>query len=148
MRKCSTVMVLFPFRQVLFREVKIIEYLSIYLIAKDGVCIQGIECENRRCFCLDWRLYYENTGGKYILYRYLLCFEYEVIISVCCESRRLRKDKKPKEFISVCTCDNNGTYGKCKYGTKITNGPRVQMQTAGSKKKKIGLRFPKNSWQK
>ena len=21
---------------------------------------------------------------------------------------------KPKEFISVCTCDNNGTYDKCK----------------------------------
>ena len=29
---------------------------------------------------MDWRLYYENTSGKYILYRYLLCFEYEVII--------------------------------------------------------------------
>ena len=38
---------------------------------------------------------------------------------------------------SVCTCDNNGTYGKCKiwYKDYNTNGPRVQMQTAGSKKK-------------
>ena len=75
---------------------------------------KGLNVKIDAVFRLDWRLYYENTSCKYILYRYLLCFEYEVIISVRCESRRLRKDKKPKEFISVCTCDNNGTYGKCK----------------------------------
>ena len=58
-------------------------YWKEYNAVKNGM---NSECENRRCFCLDWRLYYENTSGKYILYRYLLCFEYEVIISICCES--------------------------------------------------------------
>ena len=35
-----------------------------------------------------------------------------------------------------------------KYGTKITNGPRCRCRPQVVRKKKIGLRFPKNSWQK
>ena len=42
---------------------------------------KGLNVKIDAVFRLDWRLYYENTSGKYILYRYLLCFEYEVIIS-------------------------------------------------------------------
>ena len=36
-----------------FYKVKNNEYLPIYLIAKDGVCFQGIEFENRRCFLFE-----------------------------------------------------------------------------------------------
>lgn len=56
-RKSYCVGVSYSFRShldlVSFHLVKIIEYLPIYVIAKDGVCFQRSECESRRCFCVN-----------------------------------------------------------------------------------------------